>query len=140
MSLRLTRLPWLLLAALPALTLAQRDPTEPPPAARAAAPDTAGTASAPAAEPVVRHLMTVDGRRWLLDGSRRYGPGDRWGTVRIECIHDDGVTVRDDQGQRQRLRLVGAVSIRPSGQPAPAAGPCPAPEPKASAPSKRPPR
>ncbi len=111
-----------------AAALAARDPLELPAAARAAQPASAGGAGTSAAgDPVIRHLVTVDGRRWVLDGARRLGVGDTLGTLRIECIHDDGVTVRDDTGARRRLPLFGGVVIRPSAGSPPRPVDCPAP-------------
>jgi hypothetical protein len=111
---------------LPLAATAMRDPLEPPGAARAATAPIA--AEGQSRDPVIRHLVTVDGTRWLLDGARRFGVGDRLGGLRIECIHDDGVTVRDEAGLRRRLPLFGAVDIRATGS-APVRKPdCPAPK------------
>jgi hypothetical protein len=116
----------LMLMLAPTQVLAARDPLEPPAAARALVPAPAGGEPA-AADPVVRHIVTVDGRRWVLDGARRYSVGDRMGTLRIECIHDAAVTVRDDAGARRRLPLFGGVVIKPSEGAAPRpADDCPA--------------
>lgn len=117
-------LPLALLAALsPASATNGRDPTEPPAEARAA--ERPGPGGAPAADPEIRHLVTVDGRRYVLDGARRLGVGERLGALRIECIHDDGITVSDDAGSRRRLPLYGAVQIRPTGPARPTTAACP---------------
>lgn len=117
--------PLLLLAvmAVMAPSAAGRDPTEPPPEARAA--ERSAARDAPAADPVLRHLVRIDGQRYVLDGARRLGIGDQLGTLRIECIHDDGITVRDESGQRRRLPLFGAVQIRPAGTTTRPADTCP---------------
>jgi hypothetical protein len=93
-----------------------RDPLQAPAAAaQAAAPADPGAPRAAGADPMPRHIVVIDGRRWVLDGAKRFGPGDRWGEHRIECIHDDAVTVRDAGGQRRRLPLFPSVQIRPTG-------------------------
>jgi hypothetical protein len=86
---------------------ALRDPMQPPPLARPAAPATADTGVA--APPVTpRHLLLVDGRRYLVDGNRRRGVGDTLGDARIERIEDAAVVVRGPTGL-QRLPLFGGV-------------------------------
>lgn len=111
---------------------ALRDPLQPPPSARPTAP--AAEARAPAAMPAIRHLVTVNGQRWVLDGARRFGPGDRLDGRRIDCILDSGVVVRGADGIRRHLPLFDKVHIRPaddtpfkaaSTPPVPA---CPAPD------------
>ncbi|MBT9488704.1 MAG: hypothetical protein IV093_14435 [Rubrivivax sp.] len=106
---------------------AARDPLQPPAALRSSRPAADGSVPAPAADPVIRHLVTVDGQRYVLDGARRYGMGDRLGTLRIDCIHDHGVTVRDAAGQARELPLYGRVDIRPAGASAPRPAPRPTP-------------
>lgn len=102
--------------------LAGRDPTEPPAAARRA--EFSATTSLAPPDPVIRHIQTVGGVRYVFDGMRRFGTGDRLGSLRIECIHDGGVTVRDDGGTRRYLPLHGLVRLLPDGAPAPATTPC----------------
>lgn len=104
------------LAAAGAGSAAPRDPFQPPPGQRPA-PGAAYAAPAAPPMPVVRHLVTVDGRRWVLDRGRRLGVGDRLGGMRIECIHDDGATVRDGAGRLQHLALFDRVQVRPAGTP-----------------------
>lgn len=114
---------------------AARDPLQPPAALRSSRPAADGSGPPPAADPVIRHLVTVDGERYVLDGARRYGVGDRLGTLRITCIHDQGVNVRDAAGQARELPLFGRVQIRPSGA-APRPTPCPAPRPAPDTPQR----
>lgn len=90
-----------------------RDPMLPPPAARpAAAPGTAAAAvtaetTAPTA-PTLRQILVVDGRRYVVEGTRLRGIGDRLGGARIERIADDAAWVREN-GVLQRLPLHGGV-------------------------------
>ncbi len=94
-----------------------RDPMQPPAAARsergepgAAAGATTGPAAqaAPALVPP-RHLITVGGRRFVVDNGRRFGVGDRLGDARIEAIDDSWVTVRE-AGVATRLPLYGSAT------------------------------
>lgn len=130
----------LALASLCTAASAARDPLQPPAALRSSRPAADGSVAAPAADPVIRHLVTVDGQRFVLDGARRYGVGDRLGTLRITCIHDQGVTVRDAAGQARELPLFGRVDIRPAGAAtspaAPRPTPCPAPRPAPDTPQR----
>jgi hypothetical protein len=100
----------LLAAALPLIAAESprglRDPMQPPAVARAAAPASADTA-APVAV-TARHLLVVDGRRYVVDGNRRRGVGDLLGDARIERIEDAAVVVRTATGT-QRLPLFGGV-------------------------------
>jgi hypothetical protein len=126
-------------AAAAAPDTAGRDPTEPPAAARRT--ETSAAPATAAADPVIRHIQTVGGRRFVFDGARRFGVGDHLGTLRIACIHDGGVSVRDDEGTRRFLPLHGHVRLRPAGAPASASASTPAPPPCPEAPaSKRNPR
>ena len=112
--------PWLLsLLALAATSLqAQtlRDPTRAPEVVGAPAPGS----SAPAATQILRQLLVVDGRRYVVDGSRLRGVGDMLGAARIERIEDAAVVVRDAGGTR-RLPLHAGVTKRPAPQARPAA-------------------
>jgi len=92
---------------------ALRDPLQPPPAARPPAPAADAHGAAPL--PAIRHLVTVNGQRWVLDGARRFGPGDRLDGRRIDCILDSGVVVRGADGVRRHLPLFDKVYIRPAG-------------------------
>lgn len=86
-----------------------RDPMLPPPAARSAAAPAAEPAdtAAPAA-PTLRQILVVDGRRYVVEGTRLRGIGDRLGSARIERIADDAAWVREN-GVLQRLPLHGGV-------------------------------
>ncbi len=114
---------------------ALRDPMRPPLAARAPAVAPAGAASAAdAALPSARHLLVVDGRRYVIDAGRRRQVGDLLGGARIERIEDSAVVVRSGAGL-QRLPLFAGVVKRPLGEPGAAAlpepsRPAPAPAPR----------
>jgi hypothetical protein len=126
----------LAMAALCAAAGAARDPLQPPATIRSSRSAADGSGPAPAADPVIRHLVTVDGQRFVLDGARRYGVGDRLGTLRIDCIHDQGVTVRDAAGQARELPLYGRVDIRPAGASTPRPTPCLATRPAPDSPKR----
>lgn len=89
-----------------------RDPMLPPPAARPAAVPSAGSADMGAtgttAPPALRQILVVDGRRYVVEGTRLRGVGDRLGGARIERIADDAAWVREN-GVLQRLPLHGGV-------------------------------
>jgi len=115
-------------AAAPTGEAAGRDPMLPPPDARpAAAP---GAAPGSAALPQARHLMVVDGVRYVIEGGRRRGVGDLLGGARIERIEDSAVVVRQGRELRRLPLFVGvvklpvaeaaAVSTAPVSAPAPA--------------------
>ncbi|MBA4175090.1 MAG: hypothetical protein C0505_00785 [Leptothrix sp. (in: Bacteria)] len=97
---------------LPGITSA-RDPMQPPlealpPVSRGPAAD----GSTPAANQA-RHILVIDGKRYLIDGGRRRAVGDLLGSARIERIDDDAVVVRE-AGSLQRLPLYAGVVKRPS--------------------------
>jgi len=100
-----------LLAWAPAPVPAQslRDPTRAPEVLGAPAPGS----SAPAAARPLRQLMVVDGRRYVVDGSRLRGVGELLGGARIERIEDAAVLVRDAGGSH-RLPLHAGVVKRPA--------------------------
>jgi hypothetical protein len=102
-------------AAAPALAdgATVRDPMQPPPDARPATPSGPGAAAA-APEPA-RHLMVIDGRRYVVWGGRKRGIGDPLGDAQIVAIEDNAVTVRQD-GALHRLPLHGAVQRRPAAE------------------------
>jgi len=85
---------WTAAGAQPA---ARRDPTLPPPAY--------GAQPHAERDPVdglrADHLVTVDGRRYLMWQGRRYAVGDSVQGARIERIEDSGVWVRTEQGVRK---------------------------------------
>jgi hypothetical protein len=106
-------------AAAPAQPL--RDPMQPPPgfaAPAVAGPAAPRPAAAPEAAPLpaVRHLIVADGQRWVVDGGRRRGVGDRLGDARIERIEDTAVVVRQG-GTLQRLPLFAGVVKQPKDTP-----------------------
>jgi hypothetical protein len=91
-----------------------RDPMQPPALARATAAPTADT---PASMPLAaRHLLVVEGRRYVMEGSRRRGVGDLLGDARIERIEDAAVIVRSAGGS-QRLPLFGGVTKQAASEP-----------------------
>ena len=99
----------LLAVALP-LTAAEsprslRDPMQPPVTAR---PPAAVTEAVAPQNLSARHLLVVEGRRYVMVGNRRRGVGDLLGDARIERIEDAAVVVRNAAGT-QRLPLFGGV-------------------------------
>lgn len=95
---------------------AARAPARDPMLAPAEARPASGAASAPspvAEPPPARHLMVVDGRRYVLWGGRKRSVGEMLGDARIERIEDSAVVVRQD-GALQRLPLYGDVIRRPA--------------------------
>ena len=103
-------------AALASPEAAGRAPARDPMLAPADARPASGAASAlaPAAEPPpARHLMVVDGRRYVVWGGRKRSVGEMLGDARIERIEDNAVVVRQD-GTLQRLPLYGDVMRRPA--------------------------
>lgn len=103
----------LLAVALP-LTAAEsprglRDPMQPPVTVRAPAALANSTVEAASPQNLsARHLLVVEGRRYVMDGNRRRGVGDLLGDARIERIEDAAVVVRNAAGT-QRLPLFGGV-------------------------------
>lgn len=95
-----------------------RDPMQPPPAMRPAAPPGGPAAAEPPAV-VARHLMVIDGVRWVIDNGRRRGVGDLLGGARIERIEDSAIVVRNGK-QLQRLPLFAGVVKRAVPEPTPA--------------------
>lgn len=86
-----------------------RDPMRPPAAAQAPATDAAVAAAAVEVTP--RHLMLIDGRRYLIVAGRRLGVGDLLGTARIERIDDGSVWLREAGALRQ-VSLFGGIVKR----------------------------
>lgn len=86
-----------------------RDPMVPPLSiARPAAAnlEMGGPAGLP---PTPQQLLTVDGRRYVVDGRRRLGVGDALGGTRIERITDSAVWVREGNTVT-RLPFYGGVT------------------------------
>jgi hypothetical protein len=113
-----------------------RDPMRPPAAALPRA-DSGGALASPAPPPAVRQLLVVDGRRYVVDGTRRRGVGDTLGDARIERIDDDAVLLRRG-GELLRLPLFAGVNrraTRDDGTPSGAAASAPATSPS---PARRP--
>lgn len=116
-------------------TPALRDPMQPPPAARSVAMVPAAVASAAAASlPSARHLLVVDGRRYVIDAGRRRQVGDLLGGARIESIEDSAVVVRSGAGVQRLPLFAGVVKRAVSGPDASAtpepSRPAPAPAPR----------
>jgi hypothetical protein len=99
-------------AVLPAMAQnapAPRDPMVPPLSiARPAANATEAVAEPP---PAPQQLLTVNGRRYVVDGRRRLGVGEPLGSARIERITDSAVWVRDGSTV-MRLPFYGGVVKR----------------------------
>ena len=104
-----------LLAWAPVPAQALRDPTRAPEVPTAAGPGS----SAPRGAQALHQLLVVDGRRYVVDGSRLRGVGGTLGTARIESIEDAAVVVRDAGGSR-RLPLHAGVVKRPAPEARPA--------------------
>jgi len=121
---------WLTLTCAAAATAGDataRDPMLPPPDARPApAPGAAPATPAATALPQARHLMVVDGVRYVIDGGRRRAVGDLLGGARIERIEDSAIVVRQGR-QLQRLPLYAGVVKRPVAEAAAAVSIAPLP-------------
>lgn len=74
--------------------------------------------------PTPQQLLTVDGRRYVVDGRRRLGVGDALGGTRIERITDSAVWVREGNTVTRLPFYGGVVKHNVSSLPAsaPAAG------------------
>ena len=98
-----------------------RDPTVPPialqaapTATSAAAPGAAAAASvaaSPHASSHPRHILVVDGQRYVIEAGRRRGVGETLGNARIERIEDSAIWVRE-AGTLQRLPMFGSAVRR----------------------------
>lgn len=85
-----------------------RDPMVPPLAIARPAANPGVFDVAPEPPPAPQQLLTVDGRRYVVDGRRRLGVGDALGSTRIERITDSAVWVRDGNTVT-RLSFYGGV-------------------------------
>lgn len=102
------------LAALPATAQnasALRDPMVPPLAIARPAANPGAVDVTPEPPPTPQQLLTVDGKRYVVDGRRRLGVGDALGSTRIERITDSAVWVRDGNTVT-RLPFYGGVVKR----------------------------
>lgn len=99
-----------------------RDPMVPPLAI--ARPAASQAEVAPEPPPTPRQLLTVDGKRYVVDGRRRLGVGDALGGTRIERITDSAVWVREGNTVTRLPFYGGVVKHNVSSLPAsaPAAG------------------
>jgi len=86
-----------------------RDPTRWPAALQAPAASAANAAANTL--PTPQQIMIVDGKAWLVIGSRRYGVNDKLGDARIQRIEESAVWLRDAQGVH-RLPLFEGVQVR----------------------------
>lgn len=110
-SLALATVLGIALTAMPAAAQnapALRDPRVPPLAIARPAVNAGAVVAAPAPPPTPQQMLTVNGRRDLVDGRRRLGAGGALGGTRIERITDSAVWVRDGNTVT-RLPLYGGV-------------------------------
>ena len=108
-----------------------RDPTVPPytlpvPAsgaasANAALPASGARTAAPVPAAVSRHILIINGHRYVVEGGRRRSVGDTLGGARIERIEDSAIWVRE-AGTLQRLPMFGSA-VRRAAAPQDAAQP-----------------
>lgn len=104
----------LVAAALPAAAQnasALRDPMVPPLSIARPAANPGVLDAAPEPPPTPQQLLTVNGKRYVVDGRRRLGVGDALGGTRIERITDSAVWVRDGNTVT-RLPFYGSVTKR----------------------------
>lgn len=113
-------------AALPAVAQnapALRDPMVPPLSIARPAMNQGVIDATPEPPPAPQQLLTVDGKRYVVDGRRRLGVGDALGGTRIERITDSAVWVREGNTVT-RLSFYGGVvkhTLNPLQPPAPIA-------------------
>jgi hypothetical protein len=88
---------------------ALRDPTEPP-LAYSAKP---GGARIPSDSFRPEHLVSADGKRFVVWKSRRYGVGDSIQGSRIERIEESEVWLRSD-GNLRKLSVYGGIEKNPA--------------------------
>lgn len=114
-------------AALPAAAQnapALRDPMVPPLSIARPAANPGVLDAAPEPPPTPQQLLTVNGKRYVVDGRRRLGVGDALGGTRIERITDSAIWVRDGRTVT-RLPFYGSVTKRTVVDTPPAAAPVP---------------
>lgn len=97
-----------------------RDPTAWPPALRSALAPVPAASGAEPGEPVIRQVVFVDGRGYVVQRGRRYGVGEQLDGARIERITEQAVWLRE-AGQVRREPLYGGVEKRPPASPSRAA-------------------
>ncbi len=97
---------------------ALRDPMVPPLAIARPATSPGSVEVAPEPPPTPQQLLTVDGRRYVVDGRRRLGVGDALGGTRIERITDSAVWVREGNTVTRLPFYGGVVKHNVSGLPA----------------------
>ena len=88
-----------------------RDPMVPPLSIARPAANPGVLDAAPEPPPTPQQLLTVNGKRYVVDGRRRLGVGDALGGTRIERITDSAVWVRDGNTVT-RLPFYGSVTKR----------------------------
>ena len=88
-----------------------RDPMVPPLSIARPAANPGAFDVAPEPPPAPQQLLTVNGKRYVVDGRRRLGVGDALGGTRIERITDSAVWVRDGNTVT-RLPFYGGVVKR----------------------------
>lgn len=91
-----------------------RDPMVPPTALNQA-PRNATSDAAPPPMAMPKHLLLIDGQRFVVEGSQRFGVGAAYAGGRIERIDDSSVWLRDADGLHQ-LSLYGGVAKRAAGE------------------------
>lgn len=120
---------WVLCSLMvPAQTLAQRDPTQPP--VSVAGGDAAGEGMSAGAALVngnAANVVVRDGKPFLVVGSRLVAPGQMVESYRLERITETEIWLRDDSGLTKVARFAG-VQRQPSAArcAAPAKKPAPA--------------
>ncbi len=89
-----------------------RDPMQPPITSNTRSSTLpVGARHAPRADApsMPRHLMVIDGQRYVIERGQRLGVGDRLGGARIERIGDGVVWLRDASGLREVTFYDGVV-------------------------------
>lgn len=95
-------------------TAVPRDPTVPPPAARASGRPGETSSKQPPDEALPEapsHLMVLGGKAYVMERGWPRGVGDRYGSARIERIDPHAVWLRLPQGTLQRWPLYPGVAL-----------------------------